>query len=446
MRDLRGDLRRRIEARAATIAVVGLGYVGLPLGCAFAASGFRVKGHDVNRERVESIASGLSPLDPDEPELADLVREVTLDGRLEASADASLLRGADVYLIAVETPVGADGAPRYEALLGACASIGRAIRHGALVVVESTVAPGTTGRTVREALERQSQLRSGVDFFLGHCPERVTSGHLLHDLRTLDRVCGGESPETATLIVALYRHVVSGDLEPTDLVTAELVKTGENAYRDVNIAFANEVALICEALGADAERVRQLINKCPGRHMLSAGAGVGGACIPKDPLLLASAAAPRVAARLITAARNVNDDMPRHVAALTRLGLARHGRSLADARVGVLGVSYREKTRDVRNSPTDRLAEALRGAGATVTLHDALVPAHRGPLGEVTAGADALILMVAHDEYRSLDLPALKNAMRTPLVVDGRRVVDAVAAEAAGLTYLAVGRGEVRWS
>src|SRR5205807_9712185 len=186
----------------------------------------------------------------------------------------------------------------------------------------------------------------------GHCPERVMPGRLIRNLRTMSRVCGGTTPETAETMVALYRHIVEAELDPADAVTADLVKTAENAYRDVNIAFANELALICESVGADVLVVRDLVNKSPGRAVLLPGTGVGGHCIPKDPWLLAAGAGESASVRLIPAARAVNDGMPSHVAGLVAHGLAAHGRAIPGSRIAVLGYAYLENTGDTRNSPS----------------------------------------------------------------------------------------------
>lgn len=438
MKDLRAGLRARIEGSDITVGVVGLGFVGLPVAASFASGGCRVVGVDIDERRVGAIASGSNPLDEDEPGLSELIRTTTANGTLVATTDAAALRNADAILVAVETPVGDDHLADLSALRAASRSVGGALRRGTLVVVESTVPPGTTGGLVRQEIESASGMVCERDFYLGHCPERLMPGKLLSNVRTLPRVCGGSSAATADLVVALYRHVVRADLDPVDLVTAELVKTAENAYYDLNIAFANEVALICEEVGADVSRVRALVNKSPGRNMLLPGAGVGGACIPKDPWLLAAVPG-RVRGPLIAAARRVNDGMPRHVADLTRAGLARHGRRLEGAIVAVLGVAYREDTKDDRNSPTAALARELRSEGATVRLHDPHVPDHQSPLADVTEGADAAVLMVAHSAYRSIEPASLRRTMRTPVLVDGRRVFDPATAEAAGLTYLAVG-------
>ena len=416
-------LQQQIEAQAARIGVIGLGYVGLPVACLFAEAGFDVTGVDLKAERVEAINAGISPIEGREPGLAELLAAVVAGGRLQATTQYVDLCECDVVIISVETPVDAQHVPQYIALRSALRDLGPVLQAGTLVIVESTIAPGTMARLVKPLLEEASGKRANVDFYLGHCPERVMPGKLLANLRGVSRVCGGESPETAQTMMALYRHVVQADLDPADCVTAELVKTAENAYRDVNIAFANEVALICEAVGGDVWKVRELVNKSPGRTMLLPGAGVGGHCIPKDPWLLAYQAQMQGAAiRLIPAARAVNEGMPLHIIALLEDALREAGRSLVGARVLVLGYAYLEDSDDTRNSPSEALVAALRARGAEVVIHDPYVPGYQGDVYAMAEGCDAVVVMVKHSEYRTLNLEVLKTALRVPLLVDGRRV------------------------
>jgi UDP-N-acetyl-D-mannosaminuronic acid dehydrogenase len=258
------------------------------------------------------------------------------------------------------------------------------------------------------------------------------------------------TPEAAEAAVALYRHIVRADLDTVDCLTAELVKTAENAYRDVQIAFANEVALLCEDLNADVWRVRELVNKSPYRDMHLPGAGVGGHCIPKDPWLLISGAGDGFEPRLIPAARAVNDGMPYHVAGLVAGALAEAGRAIRGARVAVLGYAYIENSDDTRNSPSIPLVARLREWGAEVVVHDPWVrineSANPGVLlvrdvGEAVRGADAIVLMVAHEAYRQLSLAEMRQAVRTPVLVDGRHVFEAEEARRAGFIYRGVGIG-----
>jgi UDP-N-acetyl-D-mannosaminuronic acid dehydrogenase len=435
------DLHQLIKDRQAVLGVIGLGYVGLPVACMFAQAGFCVIGLDIKADRVAMINAGQSPIDGNEPGLAELLADVIHQGNLRATNDYAELSRADVVLIDVETPVDDQHKPHYAALESACFSLGPVLKRGALVIVESTIAPGTIDRFVLPLLESASGLRANKDFYVGACPERVMPGKLLKNLRSLSRVCGGSTPETARTMVALYSTIVEADLDMTDPVTAELVKTSENAYRDVQIAFANEVALICQAMGADVWRVRELVNKTPFRQMHLPGAGVGGHCIPKDPWLLASSVDDTVPLHLIPAARAVNDGMPAAVADLAVDELKKAAQPINQSRIAVLGYAYLEDSDDTRNSPSESLVSLLEEMGAEVLVHDPFVPEYQGDLLEMVRGCHAAVLMVAHSEYKSLDLHDLKTALRLHILIDGRRTFEADRAVAAGLVYRCIGRG-----
>ena len=418
------ELHARISDKTAQLGVIGMGYVGLPVACVFAKAGLSVLGVDIDPQRIDKIAAGVSPIEGDEPGLAELLSEVVKTGGLRVTTDYEEVRACDVVTISVETPVDADHRPAYRALGSALRSLGPVMKPGVLVIVESTLAPGTMMSLVKPVLEDASGKRAGEHFYLGHCPERVMPGRLLNNLRFVSRVCGGETPEVTAAMISLYRHVVQADLDPADCVTAELVKTAENAYRDVNIAFANEVALICEAVGGDVWKVRDLVNKSPGRNMLLPGAGVGGHCIPKDPWLLVSRAQEQgVPIRLIPAAREINDTMPLHMAKLLDQALAEVGTAIDNARILVMGYTYLENSDDTRNSPSTVLVEALRQRGTEVVIHDPYVAEYQGELVEMAMGCDAAVMMVAHEVYRAVDFEELRSALRSPVLVDGRHAI-----------------------
>lgn len=436
------DLQAKISRKEARLAVIGLGYVGLPVACMFAQAGFDVLGVELRTECVHIVNSGSSPIEGKEPGLDELLQEVVAARKLRATADYQELHDRDVILICVETPVDANNIPRYEALRSALSSLGPVLKPGALVIIESTVAPRTMDEVVLPLLESSRASKLNHDFYLGNCPERVMPGKLLKNLRTVSRVVGGMTPETAQTMLDLYRHIVQADLDPTDCITAELVKTVENTYRDVQIAFANEVALICEAAGGDVWKVRELVNKSPGRQMHLPGAGVGGHCIPKDPWLLAYGAhdAP-LALRLIPAARAVNDRMPLHIVDLVQDALQEAGRSIAGARILVLGYAYLEDSNDTRNSPSAILVQRLHELGAQVVIHDPYVKEYQGNLLEMAAGCDAAVLMVRHQEYLSLSPSTLKSRLRLPVLVDGRHVWDPGQVSPGDFIFRSVGRG-----
>jgi UDP-N-acetyl-D-mannosaminuronic acid dehydrogenase len=440
------ELRAKIEDRKAAIGVVGLGYVGLPVACKFADAGFRVIGVDIKAERVAQINAAENPIEGREPGLAELLTKVVKSGNLYATSDYTEIGEADVILISVETPVGDDHKPGFEALKAASTSTGRSMKEGALVIVESTVAPGTMDRIVKPLLEEASKSKLNAGFFLGHCPERVMPGRLLANIEKMPRVCGGSSSETAETMMVLYKIIVRGDLDPTDCLTAELVKTTENAYRDVNIAFANEVALICEAVGGDVWQVKDLVNKVPSRQMLDAGAGVGGHCIPKDPWLLAySVNDENVPLRIIPAARAINDFMPLHLVALLQDAMESVGKDVSGSRILVMGYAYLPDSDDTRNSPSAVLVPRLQELGAEVVVHDPYVPDYQSDLWDLATEIDAVVFMVRHSQYLEIDLAKLKSTMTAPVLVDGRAVFDAEMAEALGFEFRGVGQGKAAW-
>ncbi len=435
------QLKEKVLERKAVLGVIGLGYVGLPVACMFAEVGFEVIGLDLKQDRIDKIQDGISPIDGNEPGLAELLAGVTASGKLKATTDYGELSKADIVLIDVETPVDENNHPQYVALRAACRSLAQVMKEGALVIVESTIAPGTIDRLVQPLLEEVSGIKAGEGFFLGACPERVMPGKLLSNLRKLSRVCGGRTLEVSEVMITLYRNIVEADLDASDPVTAELTKTAENAYRDVNIAFANELALICEAAGGDFMRVRELVNKSPGRNVLLAGAGVGGHCIPKDPWLLAYGAQGKAEVRLIPAARAVNESMPVHMGELTKSALEDNGLAISGSQILILGYAYLENSDDTRNSPSQRLHEWLIQCNVDVLIHDPHVSAYKGNLYELATGCDAVVLMVAHQEYRDLSLVRLKQALRYPILIDGRGVFSPDQAQSAGFYFKSIGRG-----
>ena len=436
------DLRKKIENRSAKLAVIGLGYVGLPVAALFAKKSFRVVGVDIKQDRVDLINSGISPIEGKEPGLAELISEVVESGTFHATTDYKELSDADVVLIDVETPVNADHIPEYQALRSAVKSLSSILKNGALVIVESTVMPGTVSNVILPIIEEETGMVCNKDFYLGNCPERVMPGKLLHNLIKMSRVAGGGTRETAELMADLYSIVVEADVDTADWITAEIVKTAENTYRDVQIAFANEVALICEALGADVWRVRKLVRKSPGREMLLPGAGVGGHCIPKDPWLLASSVREsEVPVRLIPAAREINSGMPDHVFNL----LKNRMEDLNKKRILILGYAYLSDSDDARNSPSEELVKLIKNTGAIIVIHDPFIKKYSGDMIEKAENCDAVVLMTAHSEYESIDLKQLKRVMQTPFIIDGRNILDRKHVINAGFELVRLGdtsRGE----
>jgi UDP-N-acetyl-D-mannosaminuronic acid dehydrogenase len=428
------------------LVVVGLGYVGLPVAAKFAEVGFNVIGIDIVQEKIDRINSGESPIEGVEPNLGELVSNVVANKQLRATSDYTAIQSADYVLIVVETPFSNRiNKPYYAALRSASRSVGQNLRKNTLVVVESTVAPGTIRTIVQPLLEAESGLTAGVDFKLATAPERVMPGKLLYNLVNMERVVGGIDDASTDAAIELYRHIVKGELHKTDVLVAEVSKTTENAYRDVQIAFANEIALLCENIGVDVFEVRELVNKVPGRNMLLPGAGVGGHCLPKDSWLLAFGTKGRYEPRLIAVAREINDSMPLHMSDLCEEALEATRGSIYGSKVTILGVAYLENTDDTRNSPAFPLYQSLDVLGVETVLHDPLARSDDikpvlKDLDEAVAGSDCLAIVTAHDEYTNLDFDHIKSLMRTPVVVDGRNIIDEHLCVEKGFSYWSIGR------
>ena len=438
------------------IVVVGLGYVGIPAAALLAD----VDGHDVtglqrrskrSGWKIDILNSGKSPFEGIEPGLDELIERVIKKGTFRATDDIEVLRDADIILIDVQTPTDHQNMPQYSSLRKVSKNIGQHIKRGALVVVESTVAPGTTQHVVQIIIEKESGLKGGKDFDLAFSYERVMPGKLIEYIVNMPRVVGGITESGTKRAFDLYSKIVRQKIYTTDTLSAELSKTIENAYRDVNIAFANEMALVCESLGVNVYEIIELINARHDRHMHIPGAGVGGHCLPKDPWLLRYGlyeyGSWKIEPEFISVARRVNDHMPIHLADLVENALQAQGVSIQDATITILGVAYLEDSDDTRNTPAAILSAALQSRGAFVKLHDPYVREWEFSQQEVekdimTAVKDSncLALVTKHSEYFSLNLDEIKKIMKTPIIVDGRNVFDMKEVQKNGFEYRCIGK------
>jgi len=423
------------------IAQVGLGYVGLPAACLFAKAGHDVVGLDVDEERVKRINRGINPIKGREPGMDALVKQVVKAKKFVATTDPSALSDRDIILVTVQTPVEDDHLPRYEHMRSALKTVAQNMKRGALIIIESTIAPRTMELVIRPSIEHENGFELNTDYMLANCPERVMPGKLIYNLTHLDRLVGAYSEKAGQMVKKLYEKVLGIHVDVTDPLTAEIVKSGENTYRDVQIAFANEMALLCEAYGANVYKVRELLNKAPNRSMHFPGAGVGGHCIPKDSWLLISGAKDEIKTQLIPLARSINDFMPRHMFDLLRDAVEKSDRYISNIKVVVLGYAYDANSDDTRNSPTEALIKILDKNQVNYMVQDPYVAEHKLSLEKALRGASAVVLMVGHDEYRKIKLSRLKKLLkgRKPILIDGRNVWDKELVQKAGFVYRGVG-------
>lgn len=403
------------------IAVIGLGYIGLPTCAVIAARGVAVVGVDVNAFTVAEVNAGRSPVF--EPDLDRAVADAVAGGTLTASLDVPT---ADVFLIAVPTPFVDDHRPDLTAVRAATASIAPRLRGGAVVILESTSPPYTTHRISRWLAEARPDLvfphQGGApDVHVAYCPERVLPGRIMSEMVTNDRIVGGLTPRCGERAAEVYRTFCEGEVLVTDATSAEMVKLTENSFRDVNIAFANELASVCEEVGVDVWEVVRLANHHPRVSILNPGPGVGGHCIAVDPWFLVSAAPQQ--ARLIRTAREVNDARPGAVVD----AVARAVGSATAPVVACLGLAFKADVDDLRESPAMTITRdiALRLPDASVLSaepHIGKLPASLDDIpnlafataDDAVARADVVVLLVDHRQFRDIDRRDLQ----------GRQVVD----------------------
>lgn len=427
-------------------AVVGLGYVGIPLACCLAQSGAEVIGIDVDESRVDAIRRGENPLKGEEPGLSELLREVVIARKtLSATMDYSRIKDADAVFVCVDTPINRKKEPVYDHLLSAVRQVGKHMRQGVLVSIESTIAPATMRTRISKTLEKESRLKAGKDFYLAHCPERVMPGKLLYNIVNLDRIIGGLDERSADVAERWYARFVKGKLYKADMTTAEVVKTVENAYRDVQIAFANEVGLICEVLGLDAFEVRRLVNTSPYRDMHLPGAGVGGHCLPKDPWLLVYGGR-KSHPSLMPTARTINDRMPVHVVELVSDAFKEARLKMSKGKiVTILGYSFLENSGDTRNSPS-KVVVRLLSDKVTLRIHDPYVldTENIGITKDLEAalkGSDCAVLVTNHRIYSEFGLERMAALMRHKILIDGRNAFDKSEARNLRFVYRGIGKG-----
>ena len=452
------------------IGVVGMGYVGIPAAVLFADApefesvlGFQ-RASASSGYKVDMLNRGESPLKGEEPGLEELLGKVVAAGKFRCTSDFSEVVGCEAVTLAIQTPFAdpKDLIPDFSALIEGLRAVGKHLSEGTLVVLESTVTPGTTERMAREILEAESGLVAGEDFALAHAPERVMVGRLLRNIREHDRIVGGIDEGSTARAVELYQPVLTtGKIIPMTATAAEVTKTAENAFRDLQIAAANQLALHCEAMGVNVYDVRAGIDSLKGegitRAILWPGAGVGGHCLTKDSWHLERGAQvlggdlwyPHGAESIFGVARKINEFMPEHMVHLTVEGLRRAGKSLAGATVALLGWAFIQNSDDTRNTPAEPYFGALREAGAEVRVHDPYVDAYPGievshDLEGTLAGADAIVVFTAHYHYASLDPAQVKelSGEKHPVIVDGRNVVDPDTFIRAGFIYKGIGRGD----
>ena len=387
-----------------TITVVGMGYIGLPTATLFASAGYRVKGYDINENTITTLKSGKITIV--EPGLQDILSLVIKEGRLEPTNKMGF---SDLFIICVPTPfIAEDGIKKADLSYVEKASeeVGHLLKKGNVVVLESTVPPGTTCEVMTAILEKTSGLKCGEHFFVAHCPERVLPGNMLYELRHNDRIIGVQDEEIGTILRDIYSSIVTdGNIYITEDKTAELCKLVENTYRDVNIAFANELSMICDKMDINVWELINLANKHPRVNIMKPGPGVGGHCLAVDPWFIVD----RIPeySKIIRICRETNEYKTEWIIKKINEKIEEEFGKNMNIKVGILGLAYKPDIDDIRESPALHIALSIHEKGYEVLACEPHISMNSGFDGielveftDLIARADILVYAVAHSRFK----------------------------------------------
>jgi len=438
-------LIKDIQSRSLRLTVIGSGYVGLPTAALFAEAGFHVIAVDIKPEVVRAVSNGFSQIN--EPHLNEFISRNVQAGRLKATSNPiEALNQTNAVIISVQTPIDQNKNPILSFLMEALEDVGKNMKRGTLVVISSTVPPGTMLRKVKPKLESLSGLNADDEFYLAYVPERIAPGKALREFVESPRLVGSVGPNSTKIAVELFKTVCKKVIE-TDAATAEIAKLAENTFRDINIAFANQLALICEQSGVDVMEAIELANTHPRVNIHTLGPGVGGPCLPKDPYLLINRTRP-TKHDVINAARRINDYMPKHIVKLILEALKKTGKNIRNSRIAIFGTAYKGNVDDSKLSPSKPIIHELIKLGAKTTVYDphcneSFEAKKAKSLHDAIKDADCLAIITDHTEFKNLNLKKIKALMNEkPAIIDGRRIINPHIAEKLGFTYYGIGLGK----
>ncbi len=419
------------------VAIIGLGYVGLPLAILAESRGHKVRGFDIDLIKIALLK---------EREAGFLSTEETRQfkfSRMRISAEETVLDGARIFVVCVPTPVDDRMTPDLGPLESACEIVSRHLTKGSLVAIESTVNPGVCEEIALPILEK-SGLKAEKDFYFAHCPERINPGDAKWTTRTLPRVIGASGPKSLESALAFYRSIIDGDLMPMkNIKEAEAVKMVENSFRDINIAFVNELAMSFDKADIDLVNVIRGASTKPFAFMAHfPGCGVGGHCIPVDPYYLIRYGRKNgFEHKFLVAAREINSQMPNYTVRLLSRTMEKQGLTLAGSRIALLGLAYKRDVPDLRESPALEIKKELIAKGAEVVEYDPFVPgkSRAKSLVEALRGADAAVIATDHSVFRTLS-PKEFSSQGVGIVIDGRNCLSKEQFVTEGITYHGIGR------
>ena len=447
------ELIESIQSGNISVCVIGIGRIGLPTALSFANSGLSTVGIDINSDLVDMINSKIFPL-KDEPGY-DVIFDKVINKKFYASTKIQdIVPNSDVIILSLPTPMDENNIPDYSALLSVGKQLGELLTKDSLVIIESTVEPGFIENEFIKSIESsEKQLVAGKDFAIGVCPETANPGQIMNDFEKLPRLVGAIDDHTANVIMKIYKHVFTVDLIPMpNCKTANAVKLTTNVFRDLNIAFVNELAILFEKVGIDIMTVLEAAKSKYNFQVHYAGPGVGGPCLPVNSYQMINLAKKMGLGNLksVETARIINESMPNHVIDLLHDAFVESGNSLENSNVLILGISYKPDVKDVQITPAEIIIEKLKNLKTNILIYDPYFKSTNifdlqteSNLIEALQKADALIIVTAHKEFHNLDPIFLKSKMKNAIVIDSKCIINQQAAKDSGLIYRGLGRGKI---
>jgi len=448
------EFNNSIQSGSLKICVIGIGRIGLPTALSFANSGLSTIGLDINSELVDMINQGEFPL-KDEPGYPTIFEQVLKEKKFSATTKIQdAVPQSNVIVLSLPTPMNKQNIPNYDALRSVGRQLHDFLSPGSIVIVESTIEPGFIENELKSIIEgNDPKLTAGKNFSIGVCPETANPGQILNDFERLPRLVGAIDQRTHDMIKKIYKHIFTVDLiSMPDCKTANAVKLTTNVFRDLNIAFINELALIFEKSGIDIMTVLEAAKTKYNFQVHYPGAGVGGPCLPVNSYQMINFAKSFGFDNfsIVETGRKINESMPDHVIELLKDAFAESCTDLKQSTILILGVTYKPDVKDVQLTPAEPIISKLQQLGSNVKIYDPYFKNStlfgincESNLIESLNQSDALIVVTAHKEFHDLEPTFLKSTMKLPIVIDSRCILDQSDAKNAGLIYRGVGRGKI---
>jgi nucleotide sugar dehydrogenase len=443
------NVKQSLESRTLKVCVVGIGRIGLPTALSFAKSGLQTIGVDINEKLVQNINSKIFPL-KDEPGYEDIFHDVLKKKLFSATTKIQdAVTNSDLILLSLPTPMDKNNIPNYSALTTVGLQLSEILSPNSLVIVESTIEPGFIENEMISLISKSGRLKIGDNFSIGVCPENANPGEILHDFTSLPRLVGGINQNITKIITMIYKYVFSVDLiEMENCKTANAVKLTTNVFRDINIAFVNELALMFEKLGIDTMNVLEAAKTKYNFQVHYPGSGVGGPCLPINSYQLLNAGRRAgVNLNIIKHGREINEKMPDHVLELTLNAFREANISIQDSDILILGISYKPDIKDIQLTPAEHIIKKLQSLGAKIYIYDPYFSGNEifgikveDNLDSIIEKVNVSIIVTAHNEFKQIDMSLFKK-MKTPILIDTRGIIEPTHATQNKLIFRGLGRG-----